>query len=250
MLQAPKRLTTSGQSAYYLSANSETIRSPILRFEVGGSGSSSGGWMSPTPEWVAWAETTRNQLIGEIVSHGTWFSRPPRRETIESLFTPWAGKDMQGQLQLFCNVGHAPTVNCSASLGLKGLTMSATGITPDWDVLDIVETEAEADDKISLFGDVDQCEKEIQISDIESAPTNSIEPTKLRSRVWEEKRFMAKERVREARLKAQIAEHIAAREEERFFKIYGDLEENESQFSEYDLSEKGSISGAEENDDV
>ena len=48
---------------------------------------------------------------------------------------------------------------------------------------------------------------------------------------------MAKERVREMRLKAQIADRIVAKEESRFIRIYGNLNDTESQFSDYDLTD-------------
>jgi hypothetical protein len=63
----------------------------------------------------------------------------------------------------------------------------------------------------------------------------------IRNREWEAKKFLAKERVREARLKAQVAEHIARKEESRLLLTYGELDDNESNFSEYDLSEYGSV---------
>jgi hypothetical protein len=50
--------------------------------------------------------------------------------------------------------------------------------------------------------------------------------------------------VREARLKAQIAVRMARSEEARFFRIFGDLEDAESNFSDYDLS--GSSEGESE----
>jgi hypothetical protein len=48
---------------------------------------------------------------------------------------------------------------------------------------------------------------------------------------------MAKERVREARLKSQIATRVAEKEEERFVRMFGELDDAESRFSEYDLTE-------------
>jgi len=129
-----------------------------------------------------------------------------------------------------------------------GLTMTATNITPNWEVEDF-KPDPE-DDKISLFGDdgeenENQETREIQFDDIEVAsPVTPAGvrrvPMQIRNREWEAKKFLAKERVREARLKAQVAEHIARKEESRFLLTYGELDDNESNFSEYDLSEYGS----------
>jgi hypothetical protein len=81
--------------------------------------------------------------------------------------------------------------------------------------------------------------REVHLDDV--APATGISaPTHIRSREWEARKFMAKERVREARLKAQMADRIAAREERRFYTQFGDLDETESHFSEYDLTDEES----------
>jgi hypothetical protein len=116
--------------------------------------------------------------------------------------------------------------------------MTATSITPNWTVSNY---EAEQD-TISLFGDgetVDEGgeeEREIQFDDIELASPAAAQ-TRMRNREWEAAKFLAKERVREARLKVQIAERMATKEESRFYAKYGELDDDESHFSEYDLTE-------------
>jgi hypothetical protein len=126
--------------------------------------------------------------------------------------------------------------------------MTSAAIKPVWTVEDFVAEPEQ--DKISLFGDGDTIdgsegnegngdndgEKEIQFDDIEMASPAEA-PTRMRNREWEARKFLAKERVREFRLKAQIADRLAAKEEARFYKQYGDLDEDESHFSEYDLTE-------------
>lgn len=229
-LQAPKRLAAGG--GYSLTLN-PPVQSPTLK-------TTGSAWI-PTDEWAAWADNQRKQLLGELMSHGNWFSRPPRHDVIDPLFAPWVGKNMKGDLQFF---GALPPMTGpgSANLSLQGLTMTTTAISPVWAADDFVPDPE--DDKISLFGDEgdDGETREIQIDDIEPvSPAAAAAPTfHIRNREWEAKKFLAKERVREARLKAQVAEHIARKEESRFYSIYGDLEDGESNFSEYDLSEYGS----------
>ena len=197
------------------------------------------GW-TLSDDWVTWAAEQRKQLLGEMISHGTWFSRPPRRDVLEPLFAPWAGKTMQGVQQIFCKPPASPGVG-SAVWSLDGLVMTSTAITPMWTTCGF---EARDDsDKISLFDadDADTVEegydtREIQFEDIELA-SPAAPPTQMRNREWEAKKFLAKERVREYRLKAQLAEHMAAKEESRFFKLFGELDDGESHFSEYDLTE-------------
>lgn len=123
--------------------------------------------------------------------------------------------------------------------------MNTTAITPVWKIADFQQDPDQ--DTISIFGDdadtvEDEYEtREISFDELEDMPpatggTTEL-PTRIRSREWETRRFMAKERVREARLKAQIAVRMAEREEDRFYRQFGDLDDAESHFSEYDLSE-------------
>jgi hypothetical protein len=122
--------------------------------------------------------------------------------------------------------------------------MSSTEISPVWSLSDVHKDEMV--DQISLFGDDDKDEaataaetetREIQIDDIATASPAEAGPTMVRSREWESRKFLCKERVREARLKAQIAEHFAAKEEARYYAQFGELDDGESRFSDYDLSD-------------
>ena len=200
----------------------------------------------PTEEWLRWADNQRKQLLGELLSHGNWFSRPPRHDVIEPLFAPWVGKNMKGELQFFGTLPSPPGPG-TACLNLQSLTMTTSAITPVWLIHEFIPDPE--DDKISLFGDDDDNKsdtREIQIEDIEAASPAQA-PTHIRNREWEAKKFLAKERVRESRLKAQVAEHIARKEESRFYALYGDLEDGESNFSEYDLSESEGAASDSEN---
>ena len=223
-LQPPKKQATGG---YYLALTSP-VASPRLRWN--------GAEWTLTDEWSTWATEQRNRLIGELLSHGNWFSRPPRRDLIEPIFPPWVSKSMKGAQQISCKAAESLGVG-SAVWSLEGLTMTATSITPNWTVGNY---EAEQD-TISLFGDgetvdEEEEEREIQFDDIELA-SPAAAPTRMRNREWEAGKFLAKERVREARLKVQIAERMASKEESRFYAKYGELDDDESHFSEYDLTE-------------
>jgi len=231
-LKGPKKQTGGG----YLLALDPPILSPTLKC--------SGVWM-PTAEWAAWAEEQRKQLLGELLGHGNWFSHPPRRDLIETIFAPWIGKNMKGELQFFGALPSAPAPG-TASMALQGLTMSASAITPIWAIESF--TPEPEEDRISLFGEEEDEgpeTREIEFEEIEiaspAATAGTRGPMQIRNREWEAKKFLAKERVREARLKAQVAEHIARKEESRFLTTYGELDDNESNFSEYDLSENESV---------
>jgi len=241
-LQPPKRLKPEDGGGYLLALD-PPAQTPVLKTD-------GSAWI-PTGEWSAWADQQRKQLLGEVLSHGNWFSRPPRHDVIDPLFAPWVGKNMQGELQFFGPLPQPQKPSPgSANLVLKGLIMSATAIRPVWGVENF-QPDPE-DDKISLFGDEEEGEgeegqetREIQFDDIEIASPAGQAPTQIRNREWEAKKFLAKERVREARLKAQVAEHIARKEESRFIVTYGELDDNESNFSEYDLSDNESEPSSE-----
>ena len=200
-LQSPKK-----QDDGYLMALSAPIQAPSIACDLS-------GWTF-SEEWRTWAGTLRKQLLGEMLGHGSWFSRPPRRDLLEPLFKSWESTP--------------PAVPGAgkAAWSLKGLLMSAKAITPVWTVDFTPDM-----DTIALFED-DTREIQLAELEVENAP-----PTTLR-RDHDARKFLAKERVREARLKAQIAEHMAAKEEARYVKLFGELEDDESHFSEYDLTDE------------
>jgi hypothetical protein len=121
--------------------------------------------------------------------------------------------------------------------------MSSTAINPVWSLDKI--TKEERIEEISLFDDSktmdsgDGNEREIQLEDIDESP-DAAPVTRIRNREWETKKFLSKERVREARLKAQIAVRMARSEEARFYRMFGDLDDAESNFSDYDITPSSS----------
>jgi len=189
------------------------------------------------------------------VSHGNWFSRPPRREVLEAMFTPWIGSnvsDGSDGRQFVCPTPILPeesqTAGCSASWVLEGILMTSKFISPVWSIAEIQNDPAIPSDTISLFeedvdadvdadadADADAEGREIQFHEIETDVQTA--PTKLKTREWEARKFLGKERVREARLKAQIAKRIAKKEESRYYEQFGDPDENESRISDFDLTD-------------
>lgn len=251
-LQPPKR-TPAG---YFLAIQPATV-APTLRWTT------KAEW-ELTEEWTTWAEAQRTALLGELISHGSWFSKPPRHEIMDPLFSPWVFKNMQGQRGFFCktpDIPGAPGGSGTAAWHLQGLLLTSTAITPVWAVPEFKQDDAS--DTISLFGDADTVDgasedgegaegtREIQLDDLEMAP--AAEPLRVRTREWEARKFLAKERVREARLKAQIAVHLARKEESRFYSQFGELDDAESHFSEYDLTDtetESSDSGGDSVEDL
>lgn len=243
-LHGPKK-TPAG----YFLALQPAVAAPTTRW-------SAGQWAAPTEEWTAWATAERDRRLAELVAHPTWFSRPPRIELLSPLFGPWAGTNMAGQRLFMTDTPPVPgdPRSGTAVWMLEGLLMSSTAIRPVW-AMGEVTPDADAEDQISIFGDgetvdeededagrpgaTDEETREIQLEEIAmSSPAEGTGPMRIRNREWEARKFMAKERVREARLKAQIAERIAATEERRFYAQFGELDDGESHFSDYDLTEE------------
>lgn len=250
-LQPPKR-TAAG----FFLALTPALTSPELRWTTAGQWADLSGDTAAT--WLRWSDEQRNVLLGELLSNGKWFSRPPRRDVLEPLFSPWVIRTMSGVTRLACKMpvipGDAETSG-RATWSLDGLLMTSTSIEPIWTVGSA--TPDDNLDRISLFGGGDDEDarsthsglREIQLEDIEDAPMASSGPAQIRSREWEARKFLAKERVREARLKAQIARHMASKEEARFYRLYGDLDDGESHFSDYDLSDTESEGGTTDGSD-
>jgi len=189
-------------------------------------------------EVISWCATQRTTLLGELISHGNWFSRPPRREMLETLFAPW----IQGGLFVVeCPTPVAPGAIISAIWSFDGILMSSKVISPVWSILSVQEESAPHSDMISLFDEAEG--REIQFEEIETEKQTA--PTKLKSREWEARKFIGKERVREARLKAQIARKIAKKEESRYYEQFGDPDDDESRMSVFDLTESESESESE-----
>lgn len=250
-LQPPKR-TAAG---YFLSLQ-PPVTTPPIRWTTAGTWDLSGDAGSV---WRTWADGQRNTLLGELLSHGTWFSRPPRRDLLDPLFSPWVSHtgilSCQGpRIPGNGNGSSSDESSGTATWQLDGLLMTGSSIDPVWSIA--AATPDESLDRISLFGgdsDDDGASsvggsglREIRIEEIEEAPASP--PAQIRSREWEARKFLAKERVREARLKAQIARHLAAKEEARYYRLFGDLDDGESHFSDYDLSDTDSDAEGDSSD--
>ena len=257
-LQPPKR-TAAG----FFLALAPSVATPSIQWKKS-------VWNAPTAEWATWAEITRKTLLGELLTQPTWFSRPPRQDILDPLFSPWVSVNMQGARSFFCKSPATPGAEGSsgtATWHLQGLIMSSTAIAPVWAIAEHKENVEQ--DTISLFGDdsdgdgddadagdimhnVASETREIEIEEIDEVPPASGGTTHIRSREWEARKFLAKERVRESRLKAQIAVHLARKEESRYYAQFGELDDGESHFSDYDLSdnEGGATDGESSNGSV
>ena len=258
VLQGPKKTPVG-----YFLALRPPVTSPEVRW-------ASDAWILNS-EWATWAKQQRESLLAELIAHPNWFSRPPRQDILGPIFGPWAGRNMAGGEIFTTKPPAVPGENSGRAVwSLEGLIMTSASIDPVWKVGTVVPDPA--DDCISLFGDAETVDasdsdddnhvgsrrsvggkgddgtREIALDEIaEGAPA---EPTRIRSRAWEARKFLAKERVREARLKAQIAARMADKEEQRYYAQFGDLDDGESHFSDYDLTDEEGSSGDEDAESV
>jgi hypothetical protein len=128
--------------------------------------------------------------------------------------------------------------NYSGSQTLTAVQISAEGILPRWtsSVWQVDEvskismpwTQGSEDDELEEIDD----SREINI-DVDSAP---VKLNHHEDRNYLDRKFAAKERVKESRLKAQVAKKMAFREINFFFENFT-LDDDESTFSDYDLTD-------------
>jgi hypothetical protein len=192
-------------------------------------------------ELVAILLEVQKQVLATLFEkRTTWFATPPSKSQLQKLCNGWDIK----------NLATPPDVKKSftGSQLLGSILISQNGISPRW-----ISTVWEEVAKISMpwmsaeEGDelleVDDS-REINI-DVEGGPV-TLKPHEDRN--YRDRKFAAKERVKEARLKAQVAKRQAQRELRFFFDNFT-LDDNESSFSDYDLTDNESESEYEYDDE-
>jgi len=189
-----------------------------------------GGKWKNDEELLAVIMETRRQLIDMLYEkRTTWFSSAPTKSMLTKLMKGWDTKNLA--------MPSDTSKNYSGSQTLTAVQISGEGIFPRWtsSVWQIDEVS-----KISMpwaQGSDDELEeiddsREINI-DVDSAP---VKLNHHEDRNYLDRKFAAKERVKEARLKAQVAKKMAFREINFFFENFT-LDDDESTFSDYDLTD-------------
>ena len=189
-----------------------------------------GGKWKNDEELLAVIMETRRQLIDMLYEkRSSWFSSAPTKSMLTKLMKGWDTKNLA--------MPSDTSKNYSGSQTLTAVQISGEGIFPRWtsSVWQIDEVS-----KISMpwaQGSDDELEeiddsREINI-DVDSAP---VKLNHHEDRNYLDRKFAAKERVKEARLKAQVAKKMAFREINFFFENFT-LDDDESTFSDYDLTD-------------
>jgi hypothetical protein len=189
-----------------------------------------GGKWKNDEELLAVIMETRRHLIDMLYEkRSSWFSSVPTKSQLTKLMKGWDTKNLA--------MPSDTSKNYSGSQTLTAVQISNEGIFPRWTSsvwqLDEVSkismpwTQA-SDDELEEIDD----SREINI-DVDSAP---VKLNHHEDRNYLDRKFAAKERVKEARLKAQVAKKMAFREINFFFENFT-LDDDESTFSDYDLTD-------------
>ena len=231
-------LTTERISDGYKLTFSEPLDTPELSFN----GES---WIM-SQEWMRATDSLRVKVITLLYnSRANLFKNSPSQKTLENLLTPWTIITDNGDLQFNCTLPHPDSSkDGKGKIVVNGLTIRQSGITPNWLITSYTENtpvvefnwaEApEADETVPVL------ESELrEITLIESEVPSEETSDTLRLNTDEEytaRKFAAKERVKEARLKAILARRAAEVETSRYYNDFATAD-NESSFSEYDISD-------------
>ena len=190
-----------------------------------------GGKWKNDEELLAVIMETRRQLIDMLYEkRSSWFSSAPTKSQLTKLMKGWDTKNLA--------MPSDASKNYSGSQTLTAVQISAEGILPRWtsSVWQVDEvskismpwTQGSEDDELEEIDD----SREINI-DVDSAP---VKLNHHEDRNYLDRKFAAKERVKESRLKAQVAKKMAFREINFFFENFT-LDDDESTFSDYDLTD-------------
>ena len=205
-------------------------------------------WLANT-EWMRASDTLRTHLLTLLYdAKDTLFKTSPTRKTLENLFVPLVTIDPSGALQIQCSlpIPSSPKEG-TGILELTGINIQKAGIIPTWNLKTYVENTPVVDfDWGETAAPADEL-REINLID-ETVPAESTDTLRLHTdEEYNARKFATKERVKEARLKAILARRAAEVETQRYFDEFN-INDNESSFSEYDISDFSEGSEAEEGD--
>lgn len=226
-LQAPQRLPNG-----YRIPLSENQVTPSLVFN--------GSAWQVTPEWMRATDTIRSVIVSLLYEQkDTLFKTSPTIKTLENLFTPWVVIDTQNNISLKCDLPLPETMkDGSGVFELTGIAFikkeRGSEILPVWNLQSYTENTPVVDLEMD---DLDSECREITLIESEVPTADDSDTFKLNTdEEYNARKFAAKERVKEARLKAILARRAAEVETSRYFNDFN-INDEESTFSEYDISD-------------
>jgi len=190
------------------------------------------------PEWMAETDKIRGIVLEKLFENrSVYFKTAPTLKTLETLFTPWVVVDENGETVFKSELPVPETDKDSKGIiELMGIAIKKTGISPVWRIKELIEITPVVDFDWSESKDGEDL-REITLLEPELSNENGTDTIKLTTdEEYNARKFAAKERVKEARLKAILSRRAAEVETDRYYAEFA-INDNESSFSEYDLSE-------------
>lgn len=205
-------------------------------------------WL-PDTQWMRVTDSLRDHMLTLLWdSRDTLFKNPPTKKTLENIFTPLTVIDASGNLATQTRLQLPNELKEGKGVfELTGIQILKSSIEALWRLRTYVVNTPVVD--IDWGENKSQaCDGEIrEITLIDQEVPSEETDDLLRLNTDEEynaRKFAAKERVKEARLKAILARRAAEVETQRYFEDFN-INETESTFSEYDISD---FSGDEDED--
>jgi len=187
--------------------------------------------------WTTTTDKLRTDILTQLYQNRTsYFKTSPTLNTLESLFTPWNVINENGELIFKGDLPH-PESNKDGKgvIDLIGINIKKIGISPIWALKGFTENTPVVDFEWSESKDDEL--REITLLESEMATENTNDTLHLTTdEEYSARKFAAKERVKEARLKAILARRAAEVETNRYYSEFA-INDTESSFSEYDISD-------------
>jgi hypothetical protein len=198
-----------------------------------------------TTEWMTAISAIRTKVLALLFeSRNTLFKNSPTMKTLENLMKPWVTVDSSGNYIAQYELPLPSTKEGAGILDLSGIFIKRDGIMPIWRVDSYTENTPVVDFD---WGNEETPENDLrEVTLIESeVPSDNSNVIHLNTdEEYNARKFAAKERVKEARLKAILARRAAEVETNRYYNEFN-FGENESTFSEYDISDMDDSEGEE-----
>jgi hypothetical protein len=205
-----------------------------------------------TTEWIRTTDSLRAKIISILYnSRASLFKNSPSQKTLENLLLPWVVINESGDMLFKCDLP-LPDSNKEGKgkIVVNGITIKQAGITPDWLISSYDENTPVVEFDWNESSSMPETEfREITLIESEVPLEDTADTLRLNTdEEYNTRKFAAKERVKEARLKAILARRAAEVETTRYYTQFS-IGDNESTFSEYDISDYSDDESQNEDDE-
>ena len=199
-----------------------------------------GNCWQPDTQWMRVTDSWRDHLLALLWdSRDKLFKNPPSKKTLENIFAPITVIDTSGNLLVNSNLPLPTDLKEGKGVfELTGIQILKSSIQALWHlkayVVNTPVVDIDWDESKSQAAENEI--REITLIDQEVAEESSDLLRLNTDEEYNARKFAAKERVKEARLKAILARRAAEVETQRYFEEFN-INDAESTFSEYDISD-------------